>query len=82
MPTQWPDQFEAVVRKHLPMLGDDGVSPELVLADRGLDSIGTINLLVALEDEFDVVFPDELLAATTFETPGALWAVLASLIDR
>lgn len=83
MRAQWTDQFDAVVCRHLSMPGTvDGLTPNLVLADRGLDSLDTINLLVALGDAFGVTFPDESLAATTVETPGALWSVLAVALPR
>jgi acyl carrier protein len=73
----WPPEFEAVLREHLPGLAADAqLACHLRLADYGLNSLGVVSLLVGLEDEFGVLFPDELLAAATFETPGALWKVL------
>ncbi|GAB3845666.1 acyl carrier protein [Micromonospora andamanensis] len=40
--------------------------PESDLWKSGLDSIGSVALLVALEDEFDVEFPNALLTRQTF----------------
>jgi len=78
---EWAAGFEAVLRKHLPRLSADAeLTGDLVLADHGLNSLATVNLLVAIEDEFDVMFPDELLAATTFTTPDALWTVLKEVL--
>jgi acyl carrier protein len=76
----WPPRFEAVLREHLNRLPPEAdLTGDLSMADAGLNSLGTVNLLVALEDEFGVLFPDELLAASTFETPAALWKVLREI---
>ena len=41
---------------------------ETTLKDMGLDSMASIELLLELEDQFDIVFPDELLTEETFST--------------
>ena len=38
----------------------------------GLTSLITVNLLLAIEDHFDVEFPDELLSRRTFQSIDAL----------
>jgi len=38
------------------------------LYDAGLTSHASVNVMLALEDEFDVEFPDELLRKSTFAT--------------
>lgn len=81
MQNGWPPQFETILRQYLPSLpADTEITEGLLLADNGLNSLGTVSLLVALEDGFDVVFPDELLAATMFDTPLALWQVLREVL--
>lgn len=78
-----PERFEKVVRAHLPQLPADlPLLPDAELAAYGLDSLGTVTLLVNLESEFDVSFSDETLTATTFATAANLWAVLKSLADE
>jgi len=52
--------------------GED-LSGEVQLVQYGLDSMGTVTLLVALESALDVEFPDEALVPETFETAGRLW---------
>jgi acyl carrier protein len=77
-----PERFEKVVRPHLPRLPAEApLLPGEELAGYGLDSLGTVTLLVDLETEFDVSFPDEALTAATFATADSLWTVLQSLID-
>lgn len=77
--TSWPSEFEELLRAHLPLLGAERITGDLRLADHGLDSIATVSLLLDLEDRFAVSIPDDLLTATTFGDPAALWAVLAEL---
>lgn len=73
----WDDRFEAILRGHLPFL-DPGeqIVEGLALRDYGLDSLAVVNLLVALEDAYDVRIPGEALTLESFATPGRLWKVL------
>jgi acyl carrier protein len=50
------------------------------LYDVGLTSLITVNLLLAIEDHFDVEFPDELLSRRTFQSIGALAGALEDLV--
>ncbi|MEX2048856.1 MAG: acyl carrier protein [Gemmatimonadota bacterium] len=49
------------------------------LYEAGLTSLITVNLLLAVEDHFDVEFPDELLSRRTFQSIGALTAAVEGL---
>jgi acyl carrier protein len=49
------------------------------LRSAGLDSVKTVSLLMALEDEFDVEFPDELLTPETFSTVTTISAAVRQL---
>jgi len=42
------------------------------LYEAGLTSLITVNLLLAIEDHFDVEFPDELLSRRTFQSIDSL----------
>lgn len=46
----------------------------------GLTSHASVNVMLALEDEFDVEFPDALLRRSTFESVGGLYEAIASLL--
>ncbi|MBB5159489.1 acyl carrier protein [Saccharopolyspora phatthalungensis] len=77
MSTAWTPEFDAVVRAHLPDLSAESpLTPELSLADCGLDSMGIVALLVALEEALALTFPDELLTPETFATPTSLWTAV------
>ena len=76
----WPPKFEQVVRSHLPwMSADDTLMPDLELADKGLDSLETVSMLLDLEEQFGIRFPDELLTSTSFETPLSTWQMVDGL---
>ena len=45
----------------------------------GLTSLTTVSLMLALEDAFDVEFPDSLLSAQTFASVGSIAAALKSI---
>jgi diaminopimelate decarboxylase len=79
----WNALFEQTLREHLPLLAaEDPITADLALADHGLDSLATVNLLVRLEDEYEVMIPDESLTATTFASPTRLWRVIEELLDE
>lgn len=79
MPTTiWPLEFEDILRKYLPLLpADRSITPELDLGECGLDSLGTVGLLLELEGGFNIMIPDEMLTTTMFRTAGSLWQVVA-----
>jgi acyl carrier protein len=45
----------------------------------GLTSHASVNVMLALEDAFDIEFPDELLKKSTFESIVAIRDALVSL---
>jgi acyl carrier protein len=46
----------------------------------GLTSHASINVMLGLEDEFDVEFPERLLRKATFATIGAMVAAVEELV--
>jgi acyl carrier protein len=76
----WDERFETLVRKQVGLSADEPLDPDVRVSDLGLDSIGMVNLLVEIEQAFDVVFTDDLLTPSTFVTPGALWRTVSGLL--
>ncbi|WP_053736531.1 acyl carrier protein [Nocardia sp. NRRL S-836] len=72
-------EFPAVLRPFLKYAGARTITPESSLRDLGLDSMRAIELLFAIEDNYRVSLPDELLTDATFATAGSLWAAVDSL---
>jgi acyl carrier protein len=75
---------ETVIREVLEANGRLPVSA-LTLSDdddlyqQGLTSHASVNVMLALEDAFDVEFPDVLLRRDTFKSVAAIRSALASL---
>lgn len=61
-------------------LGERGkaLRPETILLGGlpELDSMGVINVITALEEQFDIVIEDDEISAGTFETLGSLAAFI------
>lgn len=57
------------------------LTEEVRLRDAGLDSIHSIDLLLAIEDHYDIEFPPQLLNDATFETAGSLWSAVDQAVS-
>jgi len=75
----WDDRFADVLRVAVPGLREEPVTGETCLRAAGLDSLATIELLLLLEEAYDVSLPDDLLTGATFATPASLWRTLDGL---
>jgi acyl carrier protein len=74
----WDAQFELLLRKYLPFLPvDTELSPDLALRECGLDSLGVVDLLMAMESDYGVRLAEDALSLDTFATPASLWDVLS-----
>ena len=51
------------------------------LFEAGLTSLNTVNLMLAIEDQYDVVFTDDSLTPETFSSVEALLGVVRGLSD-
>ena len=72
-------EFETILRRRLAYLAADAELPQdAPLKELGLDSMQAVELVFDLEDELDVMLPDEAMTAETFATAGGLWAALVS----
>lgn len=80
--SRWDDGFEPVLRPFLRTLEDQApLRADADLASLGLDSLKSIQLLFAIEDAYQVSFPDEMLGPWLFTTPEALWTGLSKVLD-
>ncbi|GGF12794.1 acyl carrier protein [Williamsia phyllosphaerae] len=74
------------IRDILAAHGKMAVDPKTVdasadLYEMGLTSHASVNVMLALEDEFDVEFPDEDLKKATFASVDNLAAVVGRLVE-
>jgi acyl carrier protein len=72
----WPVGMEAAFRDLLPLLEPgEPLGLDTDLYRLGLDSLGMVGLLLAVEDLLEVTLPDDVLGPDAFATPGALLAL-------
>jgi acyl carrier protein len=55
------------------------LSDDASLYEAGMTSHASVNVMLALEDAFDVEFPDEMLKRSVFESVGSIAAALEQL---
>lgn len=58
----------------------DSIGEDDDLYDKGLTSHASVNVMIGLEDEFDVEFPDRLLQKSTFSSIAAIAAAITELV--
>ena len=76
--------FDATIRRVLDAHGALGTAADTLQDDddlyqRGLSSHASVNVMLALEDAFDVEFPDSLLRRDTFRSVAAIRGALESM---
>mgnify|MGYP000397948399 CR=1 FL=1 len=75
------DQIRAVLANQGRMPADPrAIDAEADLYEAGLTSHASVNVMLALEDEFDIEFPDDALNKTTFATIASIEAAVARLV--
>ena len=66
-------RIRAVLEAHARLPGGlDGVGDETDLFDAGMTSHASVNVMLAVEDEFDLEFPERMLRKSTFESVAAI----------
>lgn len=76
------DTYISVLRGHLPLVSAAEEVPWVTpLKELGLNSLKAVDLLLDLEDAFDVAFPDSALTDENFYSAATLLAVLRDVMD-
>jgi acyl carrier protein len=57
----------------------DALDPQADLYEAGMTSHASVNVMLALEDAFDVEFPDRMLRRDVFESIASITAALEEL---
>lgn len=65
---------------HLP-IAVDTLSDDDDLYQAGMTSHSSVNVMLALEDDFDIEFPESMLTKGTFESVAAIRTALGELMD-
>jgi acyl carrier protein len=74
------DEIRQIIKDHARLQGDaDALTPDADLYQAGMTSHASVNVMLALEDHFDVEFPDRMLKRSVFESIAAIEAALTEL---
>jgi acyl carrier protein len=74
------DKLRAILSEHGRLsVSVDQLSDRSDLYQAGLTSLATVGLMLAVEDAFDVEFPDALLSRNTFRSIEALASAIEGL---
>ncbi len=69
----------AIVERMLRSKGVLSISPTDNLRDAGLSSLELVNIMLAVEDTFDLTFPADKLIPENFRSISVIEALVASL---
>lgn len=72
--------LSALISERLPELPED-FTPETNLYDAGLDSMGIMHLLLAIEDRYSILIPEADVSQKNFCTVGNLAALLQARLS-
>jgi acyl carrier protein len=73
-------EIRDLIAQHARLAVDVGtLSDDSSLYEAGMTSHATVNLMLALENSFDVEFPDSMLTRGVFESVSAIAAALSEL---
>jgi acyl carrier protein len=78
--TMYSDQIRPIVAEHARLrVNASDLTDDADLYEAGLTSLSTVNLMLALEEHFDVEFSDRMLGRKTFSSIRALSDAIAEL---
>ncbi len=74
-------KIRSILKEHGRLTKDAGELPESAdLYQAGMTSHASVNVMLALEGEFDVEFPDTMLKRSSFESIAAIATAIAELV--
>jgi acyl carrier protein len=74
------EEIRSIIRDHARLPVDaDTLAVDADLYQAGMTSHASVNVMLALEDRFDIEFPDHMLKRSVFESIAAIAAALEDL---
>lgn len=74
------DEIRQIIREHGRLPVDvDTISDQADLYQAGMSSHASVNVMLGLEDHFDIEFPDRMLKRSVFESIAAIAAAISEL---
>ena len=78
----YAEKVREILAKHSRLDVDvNNLQEDDALYDLGLTSLTTVNIMLAIEDAFDIEFPDSKLNRKTFNSIESLVDVIEELVD-
>ena len=79
----YEEQIRKIVSQHATLgVGLDTLADDSDLYAAGLSSLSTVNVMLALEDHFDVEFKDSMLGRKTFGSIRSLAETIEELVGE
>ncbi|HUJ66554.1 MAG TPA: acyl carrier protein [Acidimicrobiales bacterium] len=83
MPDNITDEIRQIVADNGKLAVDvSTLTDEDDLFDAGMTSHANVNVMLALEDVYDIEFPEELLRRSTFESLAAIRGTIEMLLEE
>lgn len=77
------DRIRQVLRDHARLPVDlDSLSDSDDLFAAGMSSHASVNVMLALEDTFDLEFPDQMLRRSVFESVAGIESAIGELLGQ
>lgn len=77
------DEIRQIITQHGRLPVDvQTLSDDADLYEAGMTSHASVNLMLGLEDHFDIEFPDRMLKRSVFESINAIAAALSELREE
>jgi acyl carrier protein len=74
------EQIRQIIKDHARLAtAIDALPADADLYQAGMTSHASVNVMLALEDHFDIEFPDRMLTRSVFESISAIEAALVEL---
>lgn len=74
------DEIRQIISEHARLPVDvDTLSDDADLYEAGMTSHASVNVMLGLEDHFDIEFPDRMLKRSVFESVSAIASALGEL---
>jgi acyl carrier protein len=77
------DKIREILKEHGRLAGDvDKLGDDADLYQAGMTSHASVNVMLALEGQFDIEFPDAMLKRSVFESIAAMRAAIETLTQH
>jgi acyl carrier protein len=74
------DRIRNIIKAHARLSANaDSIAPSTDLYEAGMTSHASVNVMLALEGEFDIEFPDRMLTRGTFDSIASIQNAIEEL---